>query len=488
MTPIRDRTPILGRRGLALLVALVALAAGVGARAAFFAAPSGAAAGNTDIFSASCRPSHVAPDDPIVFPDQPGASHMHEFSGAWSTNAFSTAGTLRASGTTCDPADDTAAYWMPVLYVKGTRVPPLFTTAYFAPGRKNSPAQRSRIKAWPQGFRMIADLKNATVANTGYPHAGWLCGSTQVSWGYNSSLQDILYHCPDNLQVRVIFPDCWDGVNLDTVKPDGTPAVNPYTHQPYPNDHRSHVAYALASGDCPKDHPVETPRLDYKVVYETKGLVDSVAHRPAVFTRKSHVQSTTPLDPPSRLEGNSSSDFTLAGGGTNGAAVGTTYPLASFHADFYNSWKQSKLSSLIDYCIRRQLAITDTRPCLNPNNDAVRDAKPNPNYPNATPVRTARAPLIGVSARAGALTARIAVSAQLRSTPCTGTVTFGIRTAGRVLHRTAKAAKGTCTVRTTVRVKAARGARVRVTAAFNGNTQLAPRRAAAVVTHVRASE
>ena len=107
---------------------------------------------------------------------------------------------------------------MPVLYMRGARVPPISTTAYFAPGRKDN----ASIEAWPQGFRMIADLKNATEANTGYPHAGWLCGSGLVNNGFAASLTDIKYHCPSGLQARVIFPDCWDGVNLDTVQPDGT--------------------------------------------------------------------------------------------------------------------------------------------------------------------------------------------------------------------------------------------------------------------------
>ena len=67
-------------------------------------------------FVESCRFSHRSPDDPIVFPGKPGASHDHTFVGNRSTNASSTFGSLRSSGTTCMRAADTAAYWVPTLY------------------------------------------------------------------------------------------------------------------------------------------------------------------------------------------------------------------------------------------------------------------------------------------------------------------------------------------------------------------------------------
>ena len=120
------------------------------------ACPAGSA-----IFNADCLPSHVAPDDPIVYPGMPGAAHSHEFSGAWSTNAFSNAASLKRSGTTCDPQEDTGAYWMPTLYMKGTRMEIDHTTAYYAAGRQTSDAQRAKIKAFPADFRMIADLFNS---------------------------------------------------------------------------------------------------------------------------------------------------------------------------------------------------------------------------------------------------------------------------------------------------------------------------------------
>ena len=46
-------------------------------------------------FVENCRYSHQAPDDPIVFPGKPGASHQHTFVGNRTTNASSTFGSLR---------------------------------------------------------------------------------------------------------------------------------------------------------------------------------------------------------------------------------------------------------------------------------------------------------------------------------------------------------------------------------------------------------
>ena len=49
--------------------------------------------------------------------------------------------------------------------------------------------------------------------------------------------------CPDGLRAQIVFPSCWDGVNLDS------------------SDHQSHVSYpngtAPDNGDCPSTHPVK---------------------------------------------------------------------------------------------------------------------------------------------------------------------------------------------------------------------------------------
>jgi len=50
-------------------------------------------------FIVDCLFAHRAKDDPIVYPRQPGASHMHDFFGNKSTNAFSTYRSMRRART-----------------------------------------------------------------------------------------------------------------------------------------------------------------------------------------------------------------------------------------------------------------------------------------------------------------------------------------------------------------------------------------------------
>ena len=63
-------------------------------------------------FALSCTFSHSGPLDPIVYPRLPNRSHDHAFIGNVSTNAFSTASTLRnGSPTTCSESANASASW-----------------------------------------------------------------------------------------------------------------------------------------------------------------------------------------------------------------------------------------------------------------------------------------------------------------------------------------------------------------------------------------
>src|SRR5690348_8243308 len=77
-------------------------------------------------FQANCAVSHHRPDDPIVYPGQPGASHDHTFMGNTTTNAASTAASLLAGGTLCRAPGDRSGYWMPTMYSGSQPVLPDF--------------------------------------------------------------------------------------------------------------------------------------------------------------------------------------------------------------------------------------------------------------------------------------------------------------------------------------------------------------------------
>ena len=204
-----------------------------------------AQAGNGVFFRSTCTLSHVATDDPIVHPGMPGHSHSHEFFGNLTTNADSTLRSLLGKPTTCRPAGDTAAYWVPSLYHNGARVPPEFVFAYyFADGA------RGRIQPFPAGLKVIAgDARAASPQSASI--AGWKCA------GLNERLSADPIACPGSHAVLVHnFPDCWDGRNLDSA------------------DHKGHLAYRVR-GLCPTTHPVALPQLSLRVHYRlpsTTGL------------------------------------------------------------------------------------------------------------------------------------------------------------------------------------------------------------------------
>src|SRR5207249_7599696 len=82
-------------------------------------------------FVSTCRFSHRAPDDPIVFPGHPGFSHDHSFVGNTTTDAFSTLASLQAGSTTCRRIGDKAGYWMPTLADNATPVGPNVATVHY---------------------------------------------------------------------------------------------------------------------------------------------------------------------------------------------------------------------------------------------------------------------------------------------------------------------------------------------------------------------
>jgi hypothetical protein len=230
-------------------------------------------------FVGSCAFSHMAMDDPIVYPRQPGASHDHSFVGNTTTNAFSTLRTLRAGSSTCKRGGETAAYWMPTLLLNGQMVAPSTATIYY---RRKTLA---RVRAFPAGFKMIAGDRQAS-APRGMQITFWNCGaasavpaSTEVPTCPNTRAE--------SLRLHVNFPSCWDGRHLDSA------------------DHQSHVAYAVR-GACPASHPVAVPAISLIYRYPITG----------------------------------GSGVTLASGGKYSA-----------HGDFFNSWRQGMLVSLVNNCL-----------------------------------------------------------------------------------------------------------------------------------------
>ncbi|WP_250038242.1 DUF1996 domain-containing protein [Paractinoplanes maris] len=200
-------------------------------------------------FNATCAYSHSHPDDPIIFPGLPGASHMHTFLGNTGTNAYTTTRTLLANaGTTCRPAPDLSAYWIPTLYQGDRAIEPKDVVVYYG-SRLTDPAA---TVPFPQGFRMIAgDAKLQTPTPAGSVNAFYCAGpggeigrSADGNWPICAPTAVLMFH--------LVFQDCWDGRNLDSPT------------------HKAHVAYSY-DGTCKGDYPVAIPNLSFLISYPTSG-------------------------------------------------------------------------------------------------------------------------------------------------------------------------------------------------------------------------
>jgi len=191
-------------------------------------------------FVVECDLSHTAPDDPIVLPGNPGASHLHEFFGSHDTDAFSTGESLLGTDTSCQNKADTAAYWVPALFNGDERVVPDELIAYY---RTGVGVEASQVKAWPVGLNMLAGDPGAEEPQS-VGVVGWTCGASDH---LTVLPRDCSPRAP--LALRLTFPDCWDGENLDSA------------------DHRGHTAYS-DNGSCPSTHPVHIVQLILALRYD----------------------------------------------------------------------------------------------------------------------------------------------------------------------------------------------------------------------------
>jgi hypothetical protein len=193
-------------------------------------------------FVVECALSHVAFDDPIVLPGQPGASHQHQFFG--NSMVDSTPDYDRVSGapTTCEQRLDTASYWAPVLLDEtGARVEPVGMTAYYRPGRGIDPAT---VEPYPAGLMMVGGDAHAR-ATQSTDVVAWSCGSGAVRTAEPPA-------CGGGTTLRMIvtFPDCWNGIDLTS---------DDIGHEP----ELDHVVYS--DGGCPETHPVPVPELELTI-------------------------------------------------------------------------------------------------------------------------------------------------------------------------------------------------------------------------------
>jgi hypothetical protein len=243
-------------------------------------------------FRAACAYSHFANDDPIVYPGQPGASHLHMFFGNTETNAHSTTNSLvNSGGGSCNGFElNRSAYWTPALLDgRGNVVVPDKIILYY---KSKEPGKVQRM---PQGLKMISGNTTAEsfqVSNFLY----WSCGDSGFSYNKSNRIPD----CNgDVINASISFPQCWDGVNFDS------------------HDHRSHLKMVDPELSCPASHPVTLPQISILLYFPGQDSVDGW-----------HLSSDR-------------------SGGFN------TGPGATLHADWWGGWNDEAMDLWVDGCMKR---------------------------------------------------------------------------------------------------------------------------------------
>jgi hypothetical protein len=238
-------------------------------------------------FVVRCPYSHTNMDDPIVFPGQTGASHMHDFFGNKTVDANSTMESMLAGETTCRAASDTAGYWTPTPFLDGRQLrPPVMRIYYLGNGTPG-------VQTFPAGLQLIGGNKLAQSPEEN-PHVSWNCGQRKDIKTPNMPApydcrQWRSYAFVDGVIASIDLPSCWDGAGLT---PD-------------------HVAYRQG-GDCPAGFPHVLPRLSERL----------------------HLGVMNPMAPDGSVA------LTLSSG-----------PYWTMHADFWNTWQQERLDQLVDQCL-----------------------------------------------------------------------------------------------------------------------------------------
>jgi hypothetical protein len=264
----------------------------------------------TGAFRTHCLETHVAQDDPLVHPGQPGAAHEHVFLGNGTVDAFTTSESLlEATETRCDGGTlNRSGYWVPSLRDgSGNRLKyeePLiyYKTGYHLPPESLVPP--------PAGLQMIAGHAAATepqdVTVTKFRCSGWSTRAPQFDPGDPLDHVNTIPDCEigDIMEIRLVFPQCWDGVNLTS--------DDLQRHMAYPSQATAPVP---GTGSCPDSHPVAIPEISYNF----------------------EVVVTSETGPPSAWR------FVTD---PQGAPGGT-----SFHGDWMNGWNDDVMQTVVERCL-----------------------------------------------------------------------------------------------------------------------------------------
>lgn len=263
----------------------------------------------------------LAKDDPVVFFNQPGASHLHQVWGNAKFDASTTPADLaNNAATNCNDTPyslNRSSYWMPALvHENGDVIKPDTILVYYK--RKTasssycnpaSPNFMGICVGLPSQIRFIFgwDSSKPTARVEG---ASWIC--TPGDGKHYANLDDLFNSgCAvgSDIYANTLAPNCWDGKHLDTP------------------DHRSHMAYSNYVR-CPASHPYLIPQEENKAQYRVTADMIGTRSDGSKYSRV-------------RL----SSDGMLPG----------AKPGATLHADYMEAWVSAAKKIWMDNCIDKAL-------------------------------------------------------------------------------------------------------------------------------------
>ncbi len=255
-------------------------------------------------FRISCQFSHMNFDDPIVFPNNPGRSHLHAYFGNTGANGNSTAESLATTGnSTCNGGImNRSAYWVPPLMDTRTGVPvaPDSVLVYYKTGYWG--IRPEDVHPAPEGLRMIAgDHTYSDPSRLQSESVYWTCFDPNIGRFPTPPVEACRAAGGESINEVVEFPQCWDGVNLDS-----------------PN-HKSHMANPV-DGACPADHPVAIPVITMLVFYRIDQSADA-----------RYLRLSSDMYPSSLLGG------------------------ASIHGDYFGGWQEEFMNILTQHCLNPSL-------------------------------------------------------------------------------------------------------------------------------------
>jgi hypothetical protein len=205
-------------------------------------------------------------DDPIVYPGQPGRSHLHYFFGQHNADAFMTGASMATSAsTTCNNTKysfNRSSYWIPalvndqgeviranaiVVYYKRSRS----TSGFCTPG---NPRFQGICVGIPNDLQFVTGW-NMYAPKAKVVGASWYC--TTGDGLHHDNLDSVFSggcSAGSTLVADTLGQNCWDGKNTDSP------------------DHRSHLAFMFYDGSradpvCPKGYPYVIPQQENKVMW-----------------------------------------------------------------------------------------------------------------------------------------------------------------------------------------------------------------------------